>query len=133
VIAGAANEIAVMANAVTQMTQDLRLSTVGTGAVEAIVEETLVLADIIEVPQLVAKHPTRRRHRQGEPPRRADLVRSDYDWWTPVASARDAERTLWASAGRPDGDRHGSQAAVPMPTLGVRLGAIRHANSGEIG
>jgi hypothetical protein len=31
-----------MANAVTQMTQDLRLSTVGTGAVEAIVEETLV-------------------------------------------------------------------------------------------
>jgi hypothetical protein len=79
VIAGAANEIAVMANAVTQMTQDLRLSTVGTGAVEAIVEETLVLADIIEVPELVAKHPTRRRHRQGEPPRRAGRVRSDYD------------------------------------------------------
>jgi hypothetical protein len=70
VIAGAANEIAVMANAVTQMTQDLRFSTVGTGAVEAIVEETLVLADIFEVPVLVAKHPTRRRHRQGEPPRR---------------------------------------------------------------
>ena len=31
--AGAANEIAVMANAVTQMTQDLRLSTVAAGAV----------------------------------------------------------------------------------------------------
>jgi hypothetical protein len=59
VITGAANEIAVMANAVTQMTQDLRLSTVVTGVVEAIVEETLVLADIIEVPELVAKHPTR--------------------------------------------------------------------------
>jgi hypothetical protein len=54
VIAGAANEIAVMANAVTQMTQDLRLSTVGTGAAEAILEETLVLADMIEVPKLVA-------------------------------------------------------------------------------
>jgi hypothetical protein len=68
--------------------------------VEAIVEETLVLADIIEVPELVAKHPTRKRHRQGEPPRRADRVRSDYDWWTAkVASARDAKRPLWASAG----------------------------------
>ena len=66
-IAGAANEIAVMANAVTQMTHDLRLSTVATGAAEAIVEETPVLADTIEVPELVAKHPTRRRHRQGEP------------------------------------------------------------------
>ena len=66
-IAGAANEIAVMANAVTQMTQDLRLSTVATCAAEATVEETLVLADIIKVPELVAKHPTRRRHRQGEP------------------------------------------------------------------
>ena len=75
-IAGAANEIAVMANAVTQMTQDLRLSTVGTGAVEAIVEETFMLADIIEVPEFVAKHPTRGRHRQVEPPRGADRVRS---------------------------------------------------------
>ena len=65
-IAGAANETAVMEKAVTQMTQDLRLSMVGTGAVEAIVEETLVLADIIEIPELVAKHPTRRRHRQGD-------------------------------------------------------------------
>ena len=61
-IAGAANEIAVITNAVTQMTQDLRLSTVGTGVVEAIVEETLVLADIMEVPELVSKHPTRRPH-----------------------------------------------------------------------
>ena len=67
-IAGAANEIAVMANAVTQMTHDLRLSMVGTGAVEAIVEEALVSADIIEVPELVMKRPTRRRHRQGKPP-----------------------------------------------------------------
>ncbi len=46
VIAGATeNEIEVIANAVTQMTQDLRLSTVGTGVVEAIVEQTLVLAN----------------------------------------------------------------------------------------
>jgi hypothetical protein len=55
VIAGAANEIAVMANAVTQMTQDLRLSTVGTGAVEAIVEETLVLTDINRSPEARGK------------------------------------------------------------------------------
>ena len=61
-IAGAANEIAVMANAVTQMTQDARLSTVGTDAVEVTVEETLVLADVMEVPELVSKHPTRRPH-----------------------------------------------------------------------
>ena len=66
-IAGAANEIAVMANAVTQMTQDLRLSTVATRAAEAILEVTLVLADIIEVPEIVTKHPTRRGHRQGSP------------------------------------------------------------------
>jgi hypothetical protein len=79
VIAGAANEIAVMVNAVTQMTQDLRLSTVGTGAVEAIVEEMFMLADIIEVLELVAKHPTRGRHRQGKPPRDADRIRPDYD------------------------------------------------------
>ena len=66
-IAGAANEIAVMEKAVTQMIQDLRLSTVATGAAEAIVEETLVLADTINFPELVAKHPTRRGHRQGSP------------------------------------------------------------------
>jgi hypothetical protein len=67
VIAGAANEIAVMANAVTQMTHDLRVSTVTTGAADVIVEETFVLADTIQVPELVTKHPTRRHHRQGEP------------------------------------------------------------------
>jgi hypothetical protein len=85
-----------MANAVTHMTQDLQLSTVTMGAAEAIVEETLVLADIIEVPELVTKHPTRRHHRQDE---RADRVRADYDRWTPakVASERDAERPLWVS------------------------------------
>ena len=66
-IAGAANEIAVMEKAVTQMIQDLRLSTVATGAAEAIVEETLVLADTINFPELVAQHPTRRGHRQGSP------------------------------------------------------------------
>jgi hypothetical protein len=54
-------------NAVTQMTQDPRLSTVATGAPEAIVEETLVLADIIEALEPEAKHPTRRPHRQGAP------------------------------------------------------------------
>src|SRR6185503_14213273 len=75
VIAGAAKEIAVIANAVTQMTQDPRLSTVGMAAVEMTVEEALVLPDIFEVPEPVAKHPTRGRHRQGGPPRGADRGR----------------------------------------------------------
>jgi hypothetical protein len=55
VIVGAANEIAVMANAVTQMTQDLRLSTVLPVAADVILEETLVSAGIIEIPELVAE------------------------------------------------------------------------------
>ena len=77
-IAGAANEIEVIANAVTQMTQDLRLSTVGTGVVEAIVEQTLVLADIIEVPELVgeASYQQTSSTRQATP--RGGRVRSDY-------------------------------------------------------
>src|SRR5690348_13411573 len=56
-----------MEKAVTQMTQDLRLSTVATGAAEVIGDETLVSADTVNFPELVAKHPTRRGHRQGAP------------------------------------------------------------------
>jgi hypothetical protein len=79
VIAGAANDIAVIAKAVTQMTQDLRVSTVGTGVVEAIVEETLVLADIIEVPELVGETSYQQTSSTRRATPRAGRVLSDYD------------------------------------------------------
>src|SRR4051794_5924889 len=91
-----------MANAVTRMTQDFRLSTVGTSGVEATVEETLVSPDIIEVREAVVKLPTGGRPRQAELPRRAG----------PSLELREGEFRLR--------DRWQDLAAKPRPKAGAQ-------------